>query len=272
VEHYLTQQAGGKARIALGDKPLKTLALDPTVRRKVLAEYRHSGRQPSGVGRGWERWLKGREKLTITFDAGVANENRSATFITPVHPIAQQAARALVPDGPVYLSCRVRDSEHRAGVHRFAIYLWQLSGIREDVMWQPICSEPSLNDAFLSLVQRAEFRDLAPGDFPPQSEFDALDAEHHRLWSAALAAHRERTGQLASYRRESLNTSHKARIGLLNDQLGGVSDERIRRMRLSQLQAAEEDYVRRLAELQEAEAAADIIHRTVAFGLLEIVR
>jgi superfamily II DNA or RNA helicase len=272
VEHYLTHQAGGKSRIALGEKPLKTLTLDPAVRRKVLAEYRHSGRQPSGVGRGWERWLKGRDNLTITFDASVANENRSATFITPVHPIAQQAARALVPDGPVYLSCRVRDSEHPAGVHRFAIYLWRLRGIREDVMWQPVCSEPLLNEAFLSLVQRAEFREVPPADFPSQSEFEALDEEHHQLWSSALAVHRERTGQVASYRRESLNTSHKARIGLLNDQLRGVTEERIRRMRHSQIQAAEDDYARRLAELREAESAADIIHSTVAFGLLEIVR
>jgi hypothetical protein len=272
VEHYLTQQAGGKAAVALGDKPLKSLALDPAVRRKVLADYRHSGRQPSGVGRDWERWLKGREKLTLTFDAAVANENRSATFITPVHPIAQQAARALVPDGPVYLSCRVRDADQPAGVHRFAIYLWRLRGIREDVMWQPVCSDPALNDAFLGLIQRAEFREVAAAEFPPQSEFETLDGEHHRLWSAALTAHRERTGQLASYRRESLNTSHKARIGLLNDQIRGVSDERIRRMRLSQIQAAEEDYARRLAELQQAETAADIIQSTVAFGVLEIVR
>jgi ATP-dependent helicase HepA len=272
VEHYLTQQAHGKPVVALGDKPLKTLALDPAVRRKVLADYRHSARQPSGVGRGWERWLKGREKLTLTFDAGVANENRSATFITPVHPIAQQAARALAPEGPVYLSCRVRDSEHPTGVHRFAIYLWRLRGIREDVMWQPVCSEPSLNEAFLSLIQRAEFRDVSLAEFPPQSEFEALDAEHHRLWSSALAAHRERTRQLASYRRESLNTSHKARLGLLNDQLSGVSDDRIRRMRLSQIQTADDDYARRLAELQQAETAADIIHSTVAFGLLAIVR
>ncbi len=272
VEHYLTQQSDGKVQMALGDKPLKTLALDSGVRRKVLADYRHSGRQPSGVGREWEKWLKGREKLTLTFDAAVANENRSATFITPVHPIAQQAARALVPDGPVYLSCRVQDADHPAGAHRFAIYLWRLRGIREDVMWQPVCSDPTLNDAFLGLIQRATVREEAPAEFPSQSEFESLDGEHHRLWSAALAAHRERTGQLASYRRESLNTSHKARIGLLNDQIRGVSDERIRRMRLSQIQAAEEDYARRLADLRHAETAADIIHSTVAFGVLEIVR
>lgn len=272
VEHYLTRETGGKSAVALGDRPLKSLSLDATVRRKILAGYRHSGRQPSGVGRDWERWLKGRDKLTITFDAGVANENRSATFITPVHPLAQQAARALVPEGPVYLSCRVRSSEHPAGAYRFAIYLWRLRGIREDVMWQPVCSDSSLNDAFLSLVQKAEFRDIPLADFPPQAEFDALDSEHHRLWTSALAAHRERTGQLASYRRESLNTSHRARVGLLSDQSSGVADERIRRMRLSQIQAAEEDYARRLAELHQAESAADIIHSTVAFGILEITR
>ena len=259
VEHYL-------------NKPLKSLALDAATRRKILAAYRQSGRQPSGVGRDWERWLKGRERLTVTFDATVANENRSATFITPVHPLAQQAAKAMVPAGPVYLSCKVQSPDHPAGVHHFAIYLWRVRGIRDDVMWQPVCSDPSLNESFLSLLQRAEFRYVAPSDFPHQSEFDALDAEHHRLWSSAVEVHKERTGQLASYRRESLNTSHKARLGLLNDQLRGISEERIRRMRLSQIHDADEDYARGLTELQTAEKSADILPSTVAFGLMEIVR
>jgi SNF2 family DNA or RNA helicase len=271
VEQYLTKRAEGKSGVVLGDKPLKSLVVDAATRRKLREDYRLSGRRASAVARDWERWLKGRDRLTITFDAGTANEHRAATFITPVHPLAQQAAQAMAPDGPVYLSCRVRTAGHPAGAHRFAIYLWQLRGIREDVMWQPVCSEPSLTEDFLSLLQKAEFRNVPPADFPPPSEFDALDAVHHGLWSAALTAHRERTAQLASYLRESLRTSHKARLGLLNDQLRGVSEERIRRMRTSQIQAAEEDYARRLAELQGAETAADIIARPVAFGLVEFV-
>jgi len=58
--------------------------------------------------------------------------------------------------------------------------------------------------------------------------------------------HRERTGQLASYRRESLNTSHKARIGLLNDHSAASRTSGSVGMRLSQIQAADEDYARRL--------------------------
>ena len=271
VEGYLTRQAEGKKRISLGSEPLKTLTLEKAIRSKVLAEYRQSGRQPSGVGREWEKWLKSNEQLTLTFDASVANENRSATFITPVHPIAQQAARALVPDGAVLLSCRVKNANQPAGVYRFAVYLWLLRGVKEDVKWQPVCSEPSLNEAFLDLLQRSEYREMPASEFPPSSEFEGLDGEHHRLWTAALETHRELTSQLVGHRRESLKTSHKARVGLLKDQLAGASEGKIRRMRQSQIDSAENDYQRHMAELQQAETSADIISKTVAFGVMEIV-
>jgi ATP-dependent helicase HepA len=273
VEQYLSRRAEGRPGVALGNKPLRTITVDAATRRQLHDDYRLLGRRPSAVGREWEKWLRGREpRLTLTFDAGAANENRSATFITPVHPLAQQAAAAMAPDGPVYLSCRVRSQEVPVGDRRFAIYLWQLRGIREDVVWQPVCSDVSLTDRLFGLLQGAEFREVPPGDFPSQPMFDSLDSEHHQLWTAALAAHKDRTRQLAGFLRESLRTSHTARMGLLNDQLEGVSDGRIRRMRSSQIQSAEEDYVCRLGELQRAEDSADIIAHPVAFGLLEIER
>ena len=41
-----------------------------------------------------------------------------------------------------------------------------------------------------------------------------LDAHHYKLWSEARAKHRQETQELAAYRRESLSTSHQARIAV----------------------------------------------------------
>jgi len=75
---------------------------------------------------------------------------------------------------------------------------------------------------------------------------------------------------LAQYRRESLTISHRARIALLKDQLNQATDEKIRRMRQSQIDSAEADYARRIQELDIAMERADITAQPVAYGVISV--
>lgn len=100
--------------------------------------------------------------------------------------------------------------------------------------------------------------------------WDDLDAQHYKLWSEARAKHRRRTQELAEYRRESLATSHRARIALLEEQLKQASNEKIQKMRQSQIAAAEADYARRIQDLDIAMERADITAGTVAYGVLTV--
>ena len=102
------------------------------------------------------------------------------------------------------------------------------------------------------------------------SMWDDLDAEHHKLWSEARAKHRLRTQELAAYRRESLATSHRARIALLEEQLKQATNEKIQKMRQSQIAAAEADYARRIQDLDIAMERADVTAQTVAYGVIHI--
>ncbi len=98
--------------------------------------------------------------------------------------------------------------------------------------------------------------------------WDELDAHHYKLWSEARAKHRQETQEVAAYRRESLSTSHKARIALLEEQLEQAGNENIQRMRRSQIAAAEADFKRRTQELDSAMERADIIFKPVAYGMI----
>ncbi len=80
--------------------------------------------------------------------------------------------------------------------------------------------------------------------------------------------HRQETQEVAAYRRESLSTSHKARIALLEEQLEQAGNENIQRMRRSQIAAAEADFKRRTQELDSAMERADIIFQPVAYGMI----
>jgi O-succinylbenzoate synthase len=102
------------------------------------------------------------------------------------------------------------------------------------------------------------------------SVWDDLDAQHYSLWHDARSRHRQKTQEQAEYRRESLSTSHRARIALLEEQLSQATNEKIQKMRRSQIAAAEADYARRIQELDIALERADIVAGPVAYGVIHV--
>jgi len=97
-----------------------------------------------------------------------------------------------------------------------------------------------------------------------------LEKNHHRLWLDIRAAHIEQVEQQAQTRLASLQTTHVARIRLLEDQRDSVADPKIRRMREAQIDAASRDYQEHVQKMETAKTQADILAETVVFGMLEI--
>ena len=75
---------------------------------------------------------------------------------------------------------------------------------------------------------------------------------------------------MPSIAEESLSKSHQARMALLAEQLAQASDEKLQRMRRSQIATAEADYTRHIQELETAMGKADIIAEPVAYGVIEL--
>ncbi len=107
---------------------------------------------------------------------------------------------------------------------------------------------------------------------PDPAVFDELDARNHALWAAARLEHVSENSELVGFRRESLRTSHAARLAILCEQLAAASNEKIRRMRQSQLDNAVADFARHMAELDIAEAQVDIHAQPVAYGVMVVER
>lgn len=170
----------------------------------------------------------------------------------------------------VATTLKVQTSEVPEGRYEFVIYQWRFHGIREDLVLKPIASAKQLTSYLSRLLEKAvdaPFDDL--GNKAIQVG-DTLDAQHHELWSEARAQHQQHTQELVAYRKESLSTSHQARLALLQDQLEQAGNENIQRMRRSQIETAEADYERRIQELDRAMERADIITEPVAYGVLTI--
>jgi superfamily II DNA or RNA helicase len=271
VKQYLNQLIAQNQEYVLGEKPRKNLRISQTGREALLRDFRQLPRKASPLYRDWEKWLKGNEQhLAVTFNAECASQNRDTVFITPIHPLAIQAARAVGIDQMHYTAFRVRDAALKPGSYPFAIYHWQKKGIREDVTFQPVCGDVSISSRFLHLLEQGDMISPESIVLPPPPVFDDLDSHHHALWVAARSEHISHDFELVRFRRQSLKTSHKARMAVLMEQLDSTTNDKIRLMRKSQLDSAEADFARRMQELDQAENKADITSQPVAFGVMVV--
>jgi len=269
IETYLEKSCGHGQEQLLGDGALKTLRVGKEGREVLLKDFRQLPKKISPLYRQWEKWLKGSEQhLTITFDADCAKGARKETvFITPIHPFALQAASYLTPSKRIAVSFRVKSSDIPEGKYPFTIYQWQKKGVREDVVFQPVCADKSVSKEFMRLLCRGESIDV---ELPPDSIVDELDVKHQELWSTARLVHQVENCEIIHFRKESLRTSHSARLTLLKTQMDSAKEEKIRRMRKAQIDNADADFNRRLAELDLAETQLDIHSQPVAVGMMVV--
>jgi len=271
ITNYLQETFGKEQEFILGEKPLKTLRLSQEARNRLLKDSQKLPRQNMSSYREWENWLKGGEQhLSMTFDSICASQHPEAAFIMPLHPVVRQASRTFDTTKRVVTTLKVKDQSVPGGDYLFAIYQWQFHGIREDLVLCPVASSERVTSHLGKLLEKAEENPTSEVNIPKPSAWDELDAHHYKLWSEAREKHQRRTQELAHYRRESLTTSHRARIALLKDQLNQATDEKIRRMRQSQIDSAEMDYARRIQELDIAIERADITAQLVAYGVIHI--
>ena len=273
VALYLKKVSGEEQDHILGEGTRKTLRLNQRTRERVREDLRALPQSGSQVHLEWRKWLgENTPHLPITFDSACAAEHPDLTLLTPVHPLVQQAARSMEGVIPLKTALSVEDTYIEPGDYPFAIYLWQMQGIYEDMILQPVCASAEISNRLLDLLKKASALEIDTISFPEQSIFEQLDQNHHALWKQAHAKHLEKTVRAAEFRKQSLNTSHRARMALLHEQLARTTDERLERMKQSQIASAESDYQNRMKEIESASTRADISHQQVAWGVITIRR
>ncbi len=269
VTLYLRQQLETDQEFILGERPLKTLRLSGEARSILLQDFQQLSRERSPIYREWENWLKGTDQhLAITFEADCKLHQPEVTLINLVHPLVKQAAKILNIKSDVVTVLKVHTQEVPAGRYKFAMYQWHFHGIKEDLELRSITLDEKLTPHLDRLLEKAV--DHEDWETSEPFAWDEVDKRHYQLWTETLEKHQQNTRELAEYRRESLSTSHQARINLLKCQLAQVGDPNIQRMRKSQIASAEADYNRRIQELDAAMAKADITTELVAYGIMEV--
>lgn len=271
VSSYLARRLGKEQDYLLGEKALKTLRLSQEARAALLEDFRKLPRSTDPMHRAWERWLKGMSPtLSVTFEQEAAVENAGAVLLSLGHPLLRQAAAFLQESDAVAVRLSVVHASLPEGLHPFALYRWARQGAKRDEDLIPVVESPALADALLEVLPLAVD---APGlDLPTQQVWDALDTVHHQLWLRESTQHAEDNRQLVGVRIQSLTASFTARRGLLDEQIGRATNDKIRVMKQAEMERAQVDFDVRVAALKRAAESGDIKATPSVFGVLEVRR
>lgn len=268
VDSYLQDTLGAGAYI-LGEGDSKTLRLSADARAKVKADLRALPTSRNAVRRTWENFLNGKKPtISITFDAETAEKNRDFLFITAIHPLTKQAAAHFSTADTAYLKIKTVSETLPSGLFPFSVYAWRYTGTSPYSKLVTICTDPALENELPDILQNNPVS--VSGDLGVTPDWDSLEVLHATRWKKAKEQHLSDSMNIAMFKLESLENTHRNRVRSLEQQINDAVDEQIKRMKTSQLETIQADFRKKAEDIRSAQARADIHTSLLANGVIII--
>lgn len=265
VETYLEKKFGDGNTYILGEGKAKTLRLNADNRRLLLDEYNKLPKQSNPVYKQWDQYLNNTIPFEkITFDGEYAAGNRNVVFIMPTHPLVKQALKCF-EDEPVLCSLKIKTDAMPCGEYPFIIYEWLYKGIKPDNKLQVVALEDMPNKILLEAIYNAY-----DDGFAENVDETAIEDKHFRIWQVAKNDYIDYAKQIVGYKKENLSQSYKSRIKAVKNRLDKETNERIIRMKQSQLASIESSFEEKNKELSEIISQSDIVSRKLVIGILRV--
>lgn len=217
----------------------------------------------------YEAYLKSEKPtLQVTFDSVCAKDNRDATFLTQMHPLVIQAATFESNELPCEVGVSICSDELPAGDYEFLIYVWKYKGLRPDIRLVAVSDNEIVQKNILSYLQYSAEYEFE--DDEHEEAWNQMDQLHYAKWQAAKAAYTTDVQNDCSYRFEQLGHSFNKREVILRDQIKMASDERIARMRQSQLDKLISEFEDQKKKLDATVTHVDIHTNLQVRGVLHV--
>lgn len=268
VEQYLKELLGDGLYV-LGEGSMKNLRLNAYARGVLKDELRKMPGSRNALRRVWESYLNGKKpNHAITFDADSASKNRDSFFITSMHPLAKQAAEHFAKTENVCLKLQHYSETIPAGVYLFSIYAWRFTGFNEYTRLITICKNEQVAAELPYILESAS--NLSYKD---SNCFDWSELEDDQViqWMNARSVHKRDTNATITFKLESLANNQRNRLRSLEQQVEDSLDDSIRRMKLSELETAQENYSRKVNEIKSLSTKTDIYTTLLVNGVIKIV-
>ena len=148
------------------------------------------------------------------------------------------------------------------------IYAWNYVGLRPDIKLVAISDNAEVQKHILSIMQYASDYYEASGDY--SAKWNSMDGLHYEKWKEVKAEYVQDVKAECDYRLEQLAHSTNQREAIFRDMIAKAEDEKIIRMRTSQLEKLLVDFDRQKREMDEIVSRAEIKTNLLVKGILHV--
>lgn len=260
----------GQGEYIRGKSELKTLRLSSEKRLLLLEELKKNDIVNSNdASRLWLAYLKSdKPTLPVTFDSVCAKDNRKATFFTQMHPLVLQASRYESRNFPLEIGITVSSDEIPSGEYEFLIFAWKYIGIRPDVKLIAISDNKLVQESVLSLLEECQDYQFDSGIH--EEKWDAMDELHYKKWQVCKENYEKDIKEECEFRIDQFKQSYKQRAYIYRQMIDKAEDDKIRRMRQSQLDKLDINMAQFEGRMEETMKKADIHTNLLVKGVLHV--
>lgn len=269
IELYLDDLLG-EGEYLRGKQDIKSLQLSREKRQALLRDLKQMKLVNNNTAsRLWTAYLKSdKQRMSVTFDSKTAKDNRDVTFFTQMHPFVMQAAQYESQCFPCEIGICVSGEDIPTGDYDFLIYAWRYVGLRPDIRLMAISENEDVQKSVLSMFQYAS-------EFEYNSEshaekWDEMDGLHYKRWQEIKGEYVKMVTEECDYRIDQLAQSFRQRELILKGMIESATDEKIIRMRNSQLNKLKNDFEEQKKSLKDTISKADIHTSLLIRGVLHI--
>ncbi len=260
----------GDGEYIRGKTDLKSLRLANDKRQKLLDNLKtvHIVNNNS-ANKLWTAYLKSDKPiLQITFDSVCAKDNRNAAFLTQMHPLVIQAAAYESNELPCEVGIEISTDELSSGNYEFLIYVWRYVGLRPDIRLIAVSENETVQKNILNDIQYSKEYDFDSNLF--NEKWDEMDRLHYEKWQREKSEYVMTVKNECNYRLEQAAHSFHQREAILRDQIKKAEDDKIKRMRISQLDKLTADFEKQKSRMEETIQHADIHTNLQVKGILHV--
>lgn len=260
----------GEGEYIRGKAEVKSLRLSAEKRQMLLDGLRKIDIVNSNNAlKLWNAYLKSSiPTLKVTFDSTAAKDERDVTFLTQMHPLVKQAAAYESMRFPCEIALSVCSEDIAPGEYAFLIYAWNYVGLRPDIKLIAVSDNEDVQKNILSIMQYASDYHEQASDY--NSKWNSMDHLHYEKWKAEKEEYVQSVKAECDYRLEQLAQSTNQREAIFREMITKAEDEKIIRMRTSQLDKLLADFEKQKKDMDNTVAKAEIKTNLLVKGILHV--
>lgn len=261
----------GEGEYIRGKSEQKSLRLPMDKRHKLLDELKNLPIvNKNRAVMMWAGYLKSQKQTKqVTFDSSCAKDNPETLFFTQMHPLVLQAAIYESQAFACEIGINVSDSTVPKGSYEFLVYSWEYIGVKNDVKLIPVCRNKLVEDNLMNFLQIGNGIEIVSKNH--SDKWNLIEKLHYNRWNDAKEEYIKEVSEESLYREEQITQQYKAKLKMLERSWSLVEDERIKRMRLSQIEKEKINLAIQQKKYSDIVKRADIHTNILIKGVVNIL-